>query len=80
MRRHPRVRPGAARRETSPAHFRKPDRAFSLAVWHLASRTTRPRTTITTATSIVAAAAARACVCDEPGSPRIPERPLTAHP
>ena len=72
------MRPGAARRETSPSHFRKPDGPFSLAVWHLAFRAARITRTTTTATQW--AAAARARVCDEPSSPRAPERPLTAHP
>jgi hypothetical protein len=75
MRGHPRMRPGAARRETSPSHFRKPGGPFRLAVWHLAFRATRASTrtiTRTTTTATRRAAAARARVCDEPGSPRAP--------
>ena len=65
------MQPGAARRETSLSHFRKPGAPFSLAVWHLAFRATRT-TTRTTTTAARRAAAARERVCDEPGSPRAP--------
>ena len=65
------MRPGAAGRETSPSHFRKPGGPFRLAVWHLAFRATRI-TTRTTTTATRRAAAARERVCDEPGSPRAP--------